>query len=86
MLLPLLRSRSQGDILAVIMLDPQRERSLSEIAAETGTSVSTVVREVARLEEGGVVATTRRGNTVLVRAVHPASWPPCATPPSDSSA
>ncbi|MEO8095477.1 MAG: ArsR family transcriptional regulator [Pseudolysinimonas sp.] len=68
-LLPLLRSRSQGDILAVIMLDPQRERSLSEIAEETGTSLSTVVREVARLEEGGLVATTRRGNTRLVRAI-----------------
>lgn len=38
MLLPLLRSRSQGDILAVIMLDAQRERSLGEIAQETGTS------------------------------------------------
>lgn len=69
MLLPLLRSRSQGDILAVIMLDPQRERSLSEIAEETGTSVSTVVREVDRLEEGGLVTTERRGNTRLVRAV-----------------
>lgn len=29
-LLPLLRSRSQGDILAVIMLDPGRERSLRD--------------------------------------------------------
>jgi len=68
-LLPLLRSRSQGDILAVIMLDPQRERSLSEIATEAGTSVSTVQREVARLEEGGLVTTTRRGSTRLVRVV-----------------
>ena len=69
MLLPLLRSRSQGDVLAVIMLDPQHERSLSEIADETGISVSTVLREVARLEEGGLVTTTRRANTRLVRAV-----------------
>lgn len=68
-LLPLLRSRSQGDILAAIMLEPQRERSLSEIAGEAGTSVSTVLREVARLEAGGLVTTTRRGNTRLVRAV-----------------
>lgn len=68
-LLPLLRSRSQGDILAVIMLDPERERSLSEIAEETRTSVSTVQREVARLEEGGLVVTSRRGNTRLVRPV-----------------
>ena len=38
-LLPLLRSRSQGDVLAVIMLDPERERSLSEIAEEARTSL-----------------------------------------------
>jgi DNA-binding transcriptional ArsR family regulator len=69
MLLPLLRSRSQGDILAAIMLDPEHERSLSEIAEETGVSVATVLREVARLEEGGFVSTKRRGNTRLVRAI-----------------
>jgi DNA-binding transcriptional ArsR family regulator len=68
-LLPLLRSRSQGDILAVIMLDPERERSLSEIAEEARTSLSTVQREVARLEQGGLVTTSRRGNTRLVRPV-----------------
>ncbi len=68
-LLPLLRSRSQGDILAVIMLDPEQERSLSEIAEEARTSVPTVQREVARLEEGGLVTTSRRGNTRLVRPV-----------------
>ena len=68
-LLPLLRSRSQGDILAVIMLDPERERSMTEIAEEARTSLPTVQREVARLEEGGLVTTSRRGNTRLVRAV-----------------
>ncbi len=68
-LLPLLRSRSQGDILAAIMLDPEHDRSLTELAQETGVSVATVQREVARLEEGGLVTTTRRGNTRLVRPV-----------------
>jgi DNA-binding transcriptional ArsR family regulator len=68
-LLPLLHSPSQGDILATILLDPEHERSLSEIAEETGVSVATVLREVGRLEEGGFVTTTRRGNTRLVRAV-----------------
>lgn len=66
-LLPLLRSRSQGDILAAIILEPDRERSMSEIANETGTSLPTVQREVARLEDAGLVTTTRRGNTRLVR-------------------
>ena len=68
-LLPLLRSRSQGDILAAILLQPDRERSMTEIANETGTSLPTVQREVARLEEAGLVTTTKRGNTRLVRPV-----------------
>lgn len=68
-LLPLLRSRSQGDILAAILLDPGHERSLTELADETGVSVATVLREVARLEEAGLVTSARRGNTRLVRPV-----------------
>ena len=68
-LLPLLRSRSQGDILAAIMLEPENVRSMSELASEAGVSLATVQREVARLEDGGLVTTTRRGNTRLVRAV-----------------
>ena len=40
---------------------------MTEIASETGTSLPTVQREVARLEEAGLVATCRRGNTRLVR-------------------
>lgn len=68
-LLPLLRSRSQGEILAAIMLDPGNDRSLSELADETGASVATVLREVARLEDGGFVTTRRRGNIRLVHAI-----------------
>lgn len=68
-LLPLLRSRSQGDILALILLSPDRERSMTEIAEETQTSLPTVQREVARLEAAGLVSSTRRGNARLVRPV-----------------
>ena len=57
-LLPLLRSRSQGDILAAIVLEPDRERSLTELAEEVGTSVPTVTREVDRLEAAGIVVST----------------------------
>lgn len=55
--------------MAAILLDPEHERSLTELAAETGVSVATVQREVARLEEAGLVTSTRRGNTRLVSAV-----------------
>lgn len=68
-LLPLLRSRRQGEILAAVLLDPGRERSLTEIATETGVSAATVLREVDRLVDAGLVTTRRRGNTRLVRVI-----------------
>jgi len=67
-LLPLLRSRAQGDILAWIMLHPDADHSLGEIAAAVGTSVPTVMREVNRLVASGLVTDMRRGNTRLVKA------------------
>ncbi len=67
-LLPLLRSRTQGDILAWIMLHPDTEHSLGEIARAVGTSGPTVMREVNRLVDSGLVTDTRRGNSRLVKA------------------
>ena len=68
MLLPLLRSRAQGDIIAWIMLHPEQEASLTEIARATQTSSPTVMREVDRLAAAGLVRESRRGNQRLVRA------------------
>lgn len=67
-LLPLLRSRTQGDILAWIMLHPDQQFSLVEIAQAVGTSPPTVKREVDRLARAGIVSETRRGNTRLIQA------------------
>lgn len=67
-LLPLLRSRAQGDIVAWIMLHPEDEFSLVEIARAVGVSGPTVMREVDRLAQAGLVRHTRRGNQRLVRA------------------
>jgi DNA-binding transcriptional ArsR family regulator len=66
-LLPLLRSQAQGDIIAYVVLDPERDHSASEIAASLGVSLPTVSREVARLVDAGLLATFRRGNTRLLR-------------------
>ncbi len=68
-LLPLLRSALQGEILALILLNPEQEWSLTDIATRIGTSVSTAQREVSRAEEAGVVVSRRVGNTRLVRAL-----------------
>lgn len=67
-MLPLLRSRAQGDIVAWIMLHPLEEFSLVEIGRAVGVSGPTVMREVDRLAEAGLVRHTKRGNQRLVRA------------------
>jgi len=67
-LLPLLRSRTQGDIIAWILLHPEEEFSLAEIGRAVGASGPTVMREVDRLAEAGLVREVRRGNQRLVRA------------------
>lgn len=68
-LLPLLRSRTQGDVLAWILLHPEGGHTLTEIAEAVGTSAPTVMREVDRLSAAGLVTSLRRGNTRQVRAV-----------------
>ena len=68
-LLPLLRSRAQGDLLALLYLHPDREYSLTEAAALIGVSVKTVHAEASRLVASGFASDTRHGNLRLVRAV-----------------
>ena len=68
-LLPLLRSALQGEILALILLNPEQEWSLTDLASRVGTAVSTAQREVSRAEDAGVVVSRRVGNTRLVRAL-----------------
>jgi hypothetical protein len=68
-LLPLLRSRAQGDLLALLYLHPDREYSLTEAAALIGVSVKTVHAEASRLVAAGFLADRRQGNVRLLRAV-----------------
>lgn len=68
-LLPLLRSRVQGDLLALLYLHPERDYSLTEAAALIGASVKTVHTEASRLIAAGFVRDSRRGNVHLIRAV-----------------
>lgn len=68
-MLPLLRSRVQGDLLALLYLHPDRDYSLTEAAALIGASVKTVHTEASRLITAGFVRDARRGNVHLIRAV-----------------
>lgn len=76
-LLPLLRTRVQGDILAWIFLHPDESHSIAEIARAVGTSEPTVLREVDRLAAADLIVEVRRGRARLIRpnAANPATRP-----------
>jgi predicted nucleotidyltransferase len=67
-LLPVLRSQQQGEILALLLGDPELELSLTGIAARTGAPHPSVHREIERAEQAGLVVSRKVGNTRLVRA------------------
>lgn len=67
-LLPLLRSPAQARLLAAILLDPDSEHAVTELAGMASTSLPTATREVRRAEDAGFVTSRLLGGTRLVRA------------------
>ncbi|MEU3919227.1 ArsR family transcriptional regulator [Streptomyces sp. NPDC029004] len=67
-LLPILRSRMQGELLALVLLHPEREYSITELATDVGVTPTAVLREVERLTGGGILADRRVGRSRLVKA------------------
>lgn len=67
-LLPVLRSQQQGEILALLLGDPDLELSLTEIAERTRAPHPSVHREIQRADQAGLVTTRKVGNTRLARA------------------
>lgn len=67
-LLPILRSRHLAEILTVILLHPDVEYSLSELAATLDLPLTTVQREVTRLSTAQLVKERRVGRSRLVSA------------------
>lgn len=67
-LLPLLRSRLQAELLTLVLLTPEHEWTLTELASRVGSAVSSVQREVVRAERAGIMTSRRVGNTRLVKA------------------
>jgi predicted nucleotidyltransferase len=67
-LAPILRSDTQGRLLAELLIDPSRELSLSDLAGRVGASVATVAREVDRAETAEILTSRRVGTVRLVRA------------------
>ena len=66
--LPILRSPTQGKLLARLLEDPTRQWSVRELASHVGTSEVTAPREVRRAEQAGYVTVERVGNRRVVTA------------------
>lgn len=67
-LLPILRSHTQGRILAAVLLHPDREVMTSDLARELRVPMSTASAEVGRLVDAGILSSRRLGRSVLLRA------------------
>lgn len=67
-LLPVLRSRLQGEILALLFTDPSVEWTADELATRTGAAYQTVNNELRRLEATQLLVVRAVGRTKLVRA------------------
>lgn len=67
-LLPMLRSRVQGDMLATLFLNPDRSFSLTDLARRAHPSVRAVHSEANRLVGAQWVTEERVGNNRMLRA------------------
>ena len=67
-LLPVFRSQLQADILAALLLNPEREYSMTELAQRFGAPLSTVHGEVKRLTEAGLLRRRNVGRSAMVQA------------------
>ncbi len=71
-LLPILRSRHLAEMLTLLLLHPDAEYTLSEVAGKLALPLTTVQREAARLSGSGLIRERRVGRSRLVSA-NPAS-------------
>jgi hypothetical protein len=67
-LLPVFRSRLQGEILALVLGDPAVEWTAEDLARRTGHPRHTVANELRRLEEAGLFTARMIGRSKIVRA------------------
>jgi len=70
-LLPILRSRVQGDVLAAVYLSPDREFTVTDLSRMAGATFKSTAQEVERLVTAGLLADRRAGNLRLVRRPEP---------------
>jgi predicted nucleotidyltransferase len=76
-LFPVFRSQAQAEILGAVLLHPDRERTVTDLAGQLGLPLTTVADEVRRLVEARVFGSRRVGRSNLLSAnlSHPAVKP-----------
>ncbi|PKQ25388.1 MAG: ArsR family transcriptional regulator [Actinobacteria bacterium HGW-Actinobacteria-4] len=67
-LAPTFRSRLQGQVLALVLLKPDQEWTISDLARQVHAPLTTVQGEVSRLVDGRVLTERKLGRSRLVRA------------------
>jgi DNA-binding transcriptional ArsR family regulator len=67
-LLPILRSQHLAEMLALLLLHPDVEYSLTEIASKLDLPLTTVQREITRLSRANLIRERRVGRSRLVSA------------------
>ncbi len=66
-LAPVLRNETQARLLAALLLRPDREASIAELARETGADAGNLHKEAVRMIEAGILIDRRVGRTRLLR-------------------
>lgn len=67
LLMPIFRSQQQGELLAWLLDDPERETSLSDLANRLNIPAPSVHREVERAIQSGIVMSRKIGGSRLIR-------------------
>lgn len=67
-LLPIFRSRQQADLLTWLLLHPEQEYSLSDVARRIGAPLTTVQSDARRLIDAGLLRSRKVGRSRLLRA------------------
>lgn len=66
-LLPILRSRTQGELLTALLLNPTREWTVTELGEHLRIPLTTTQSELGRLEAGGLLRSCKVGRSRLVQ-------------------
>lgn len=73
-LLPIFRSRHQAELLTLLYLHPDQERTVSELTEPVGVPLTTMQREVGRLLQACLLSGRKVRRAHLIRAMVPVRY------------